>query len=90
METDNIFDYTREFFNIAKIYIEKSKYSRKNNNFTFKLIIFTNICNEVNISSKIHMKTFLIILKNLVLDYYYLNIDITSPIINFDQICYLI
>jgi hypothetical protein len=36
--------YSKELANLAKLYIDKSKYSGKNNNFDFKLTIFINLC----------------------------------------------
>jgi hypothetical protein len=36
--------YNKELTNLVKLYIDKSKYNNKNNNFNFKLTIFTNLC----------------------------------------------
>jgi hypothetical protein len=35
--------YNKELANLAKLYINKSKYSSKNDNFDFKLTIFINL-----------------------------------------------
>ena len=35
--------YGKELANLAKLYTNKSKYSGKNNNFNFKLTIFTDL-----------------------------------------------
>jgi hypothetical protein len=35
--------YNKELVNLAKLYINKSKYNSKNNNFDFKLIIFIEL-----------------------------------------------
>ena len=35
--------YNKELANLAKLYINKSKYSSKNDNFNFKLTIFTDL-----------------------------------------------
>ena len=35
--------YSKELANLAKLYIDEFKYSSKNDNFDFKLIIFTNL-----------------------------------------------
>ena len=56
----------------------KAKYSNQNNSFTFKLVIFYNISIRANVLAKIKIKIFFIILKKLALDYYYLNINISS------------
>ena len=36
--------YGKELANLAKLYTNKSKYSGKNDNFDFKLIIFIDLC----------------------------------------------
>ena len=38
-----------ELANLAKLYTDKSKYSSKNNNFDFKLTIFTDFYQKANI-----------------------------------------
>jgi hypothetical protein len=35
--------YSKELTNLAKLYIDKSKYSSKNDNFDFKLTIFIDL-----------------------------------------------
>ena len=35
--------YNKELANLAKLYINEFKYSSENNNFDFKLIIFTDL-----------------------------------------------
>ena len=42
-------NYSRDLVTLAKIYIEESKYSKKDNNFNYKFIIFNNLYNRVNI-----------------------------------------
>ena len=41
--------YGKELANLAKLYTDKSKYSNKNDNFNFKLTIFTDLCQKANI-----------------------------------------
>ena len=41
--------FGKELANLAKMYIEDNKYSRENDNFDFKLIIFHNLCNRADI-----------------------------------------
>ena len=36
--------YGKELANLAKLYTDKSKYSSENDNFDFKLTIFTDLC----------------------------------------------
>ena len=85
-----ISDYSRELSNLAKMYTKESKYSGKNNSFTFKLAIFNDICSRADVPSEVRIKAFPTMLKGLALDYYYSNIGITSLTMNFDQVCYLI
>ena len=42
-------NYSRDLITLAKIYTEESKYSKKDNNFNYKLMIFNNLYNKVNI-----------------------------------------
>ena len=67
-------DFSKELINLAKIYIDKSKYTRQDNNFDFKLIIFHDLCGRVSIPNEAKVKAYLIMLSNLVLNYYYTNL----------------
>jgi hypothetical protein len=42
-------NYSKDLATLAKIYIEKSKYSKEDNNFNYKLTIFNDFYNRVNI-----------------------------------------
>ena len=65
--------YRQELNIIIKIYTEKSKYKNNRDSFNFKLTIFHNIYRYINILYKAKAKAFPIILKGLVLDFFYLN-----------------
>ena len=65
--------YRQELNIIIKIYIKESKYKNNKNSFNFKLAIFYNICRCTNILYKAKAKAFPIMLKGLVLDFFYLN-----------------
>jgi hypothetical protein len=80
--------FGKELANLAKIYMEDSKYSRENNNFDFKLIIFYNLCRRANIpkDKDIMANAYLIILCGLALDYYYSNLNNIAPTLSFNQI----
>lgn len=78
--------YKRNLSNLAKIYIDNAKYSGRNDNFTFKLAVFYDICLRANITSKVKMKVFLTMLKGLALNYYYSNISTNTVVTNFDQV----
>ena len=58
---------------IIKIYTKESKYKSNKNSFNFKLAIFHNIYRRANILYKAKAKAFPIMLKGLVLDFFYLN-----------------
>ena len=78
-------DYRQELSIIIKMYIKKSKYKGNRDSFNFKLIIFYNICRRTNILYKAKAKAFPIILKGLVLDFFYLNNTINK--LSFQDIC---
>jgi len=42
-------NYSRDLATLAKMYIEESKYSREDNNFNCKLMIFNDLCDRVDI-----------------------------------------
>ena len=65
--------YKQELSIIIKIYTKKSKYGGDGDSFDFKLAIFYNIYRCANILHKTKAKAFPIILKGLVLNFYYLN-----------------
>ena len=64
---------SRDLVTLAKIYIEESKYSKKDNNFNCKLIIFNNLYNRVGIPQKAKIKGFLIMLYSITFNFYYKN-----------------
>lgn len=74
----------KELSNLAKIYTNNSKYNGRNNSFIFKLALFVNICSQANILPKANIKNFFTMLKNLALDFYYLNISTNTVIIKFN------
>ena len=65
--------YGQEFSIIIKIYTKESKYRGDGDSFNFKLTIFYNICGYADVLYKAKAKAFPIILKGLVLDFFYLN-----------------
>ena len=68
----------RKLSNLAKIYINKAEYNSRNDSFTFQLAIFYDIYTRANVLLEVKMKVFIIILKELALDYYYSNISINN------------
>ncbi len=82
-------DYDRELINLAKLYSDETKYSEENDNFSFKLIMFNDMCDRVNVSFEIKLKAFLTMLKELALNYYYANMTSKNKnrSIIFDDVC---
>jgi hypothetical protein len=66
------------------MYTEESKYSKEDNNFNYKFIIFNNFYNKVDILQEIKIKSFLIILCGITLNFYYKN---KATYITFNSIC---
>jgi hypothetical protein len=77
-------NYGRDLATLAKIYTEESKYSKEDNNFNHKLIIFNNLYNRVNILQKVKIKGFLIMLYSITLNFYYKN---KATYTTFNSIC---
>ena len=77
--------YRQELSIIIKIYIKESKYRGNRDSFNFKLVIFYNICGCVNILYKAKAKAFPMMLKGLVLNFFYLNNTINK--LFFQDIC---
>ena len=77
--------YRQELNIIIKMYTKESKYKGNKNSFNFKFIIFYNIYRCINILYKAKAKAFPIILKGLVLNFFYLNNIINKS--SFQDIC---
>ena len=77
--------YRQELNIIIKIYIKESKYRGNRDSFNFKLTIFYDICGRANILYKAKAKAFPIMLKGLVLNFFYLNNTINK--LSFQDIC---
>jgi hypothetical protein len=77
--------YEQEFNIIIKIYIKESKYKSDRDSFNFKLAIFYDIYRRANIPYKAKAKAFPIMLKGLVLNFFYLNNTINKS--SFQDIC---
>ncbi len=82
-------DFKKELANLTKLYTDETKYNDENDSFSFKLTIFPDMCDRVDVSQSAKLKAFLIMLKNLALDYYYSNMfTITTTVITFDEVCF--
>jgi hypothetical protein len=65
--------YGRELSIIIKMYIEESKYGGNGDSFDFKLAIFYDIYGCADVPYKAKAKAFPMMLKGLVLNFFYLN-----------------
>ena len=72
------------------MYIEDNKYSREDDNFDFKLTIFYGLYSRANIPQEAKAKAYPIILRGLVLNYYYTNLKNITITLLFNQICNII
>jgi Tfp pilus assembly protein PilE len=79
-------DYDRELINLTKLYSDETKYSEENDNFSFKLIMFNDMYDRVDVSSETKLKTFLTMLKRLALNYYYANVISNKTSFTFDDV----
>ena len=61
----------KEISNIVKIYTEELKYNSINGSFNYKLIIFYNICNQLDVPQEAYNKALLIMLTGLALNQYF-------------------
>ena len=77
--------YRQKLNIIIKIYTKKSKYKSNRDSFNFKFIIFYNIYGRADILYKTKAKVFPIMLKGLILDFFYLNNTINK--LSFQDIC---
>jgi hypothetical protein len=81
-------DFERELFTLAKLYTNEAKYNSENDSFSFKLIIFHDMCDRADIPHSIKLKTFLTMLKELTLDYYYENMITSIAPSTFNEVCF--
>ncbi len=80
-------DYDRELVNLITLYTDKAKYSEENDNFSFKLITFNDMCDRVDDSFEAKLKPLLIMFKRLALNYYYSNVINKKASLTFNNVC---
>jgi hypothetical protein len=66
-------EHKKELANLTKLYTNKAKYNDENDSFSYKLTIFHDMYDRVDISQSAKLKAFSTMLKDLILDYYYSN-----------------
>src|SRR6202030_871545 len=79
--------YGKELANLAKLYTDELKYSGKNDNFKFKLTIFTDLCWKANIPKQEFSQAYSTILRGLALNYYYTNLKSNPLGVPFNKLC---
>jgi hypothetical protein len=79
--------HENELANLTKLYTNEAKYSDENDSFSFKLTIFHDMCDRVDVLQSAKLKAFSTMLKDLTLDYYCSNMSIDTLII-FDEVCF--
>ena len=79
--------YGKELANLTKLYIDESKYSGENDNFDFKLTIFTDLCQKADILKQEFSQAYSTMLRGLALDHYYTNLKSNPLSVPFDKLC---
>ena len=72
--------------NLTKLYINEFKYNSKNNNFDFKLTIFIDFYQKTDIFKQEFSQAYSIILRGLILDYYYTNFKSNPFSVSFNKL----
>ena len=67
------------------MYSDEAKYNNENDSWNFKFIIFHDMCVKAEVLETIKLMTFLIMFKNLALNYYYSNVVVWESALNFVQ-----
>ena len=71
---------------MAKLYTDEVKYSGENDNFDFKLTIFTDLYQKADILKQEFSQAYSTILRGLVLNYYYTNLKSNPLSVSFDKL----
>ena len=77
----------RALANLAKMYKEKLQYGGENDNFDFKLTIFRDLCKRAGIPLTARNLAYPAMLRDLALEHYYINLNNTSEIPPFEELC---
>ncbi len=80
-------EYDRELANLIKLYTNEAKYSEKNDNISFKFIMFNDMCDRIDVSFEAKLKALLTMLKRLALNCYYSNVINSKASLTFDDVC---
>jgi hypothetical protein len=72
---------------LAKLYTDEAKYSGENDNFDFKLTIFTDLCQKADIPKQEFSQAYSTMLRGLALDHYYTNLKSNPFSVSFNKLC---
>jgi hypothetical protein len=78
--------YGKELANLVKLYIDEFKYNGENDNFDFKLTIFTDLYQKADILKQEFNQAYSIILYGLALNYYYINLKSNPFSVSFNKL----
>ena len=81
--------YAKEIANMTKLYTEKMKYEKKNDNFEHKFIFFHHFCSKTDLPHEVRSKALFFMLKGFALDYYLANVNMLKNVI-LNQTCIFI
>ncbi len=70
---ERIDNHAKEIVFLSKIYRNEDRFSDSKDNFEFKLLIFFDRCNQMNLSEHAYLKAISIMLFDQTLTYYYSN-----------------
>ena len=74
---------------MTKLYTEKMKYEKKNDNFEHKFILFHYFCSKADLFYEIKFKALFFMLKNFALNYYFANVNMQKNV-TLNQTCIFI
>src|SRR6266536_4543583 len=68
-------NFGKELANLVKLYSNNSKYSNKDDNLDYKLMIFYDLCQKASVPLQAFDQAYSTMLRGLALDHYYTNTD---------------
>src|SRR5580692_9871844 len=73
--------------NLGKMYTDEMKYSRENDNFDYKLVIFNDFCDRADVLEAAKAKAYPTMLRGLALEHFYANLKTNEQILPFNHMC---
>ena len=78
--------YAKKIANLTKLYTEKMKYEKKNDNFEHKFTLFHHFCSKTDLFHEVRSKALFFMLKGFALDYYLVNVNMLENV-TLNQTC---